>query len=209
MTKAKTNEVVTIKAPNIQMATFNLVGTAPFVMNKFSRKAREEMHANQAAGSQAKSKKKREPKDFDAAYEQAFHRSEDGWIGIPAPSFRAAMIDACRLVGFKMTLAKQAVFIVHDGLDADEGTPLVKLEAGEPEKYESLVRNATGVPDIRVRPMWRRWGAQLTVRFDADVFSRNDVANLLARAGLQVGVGEGRPFSKNSAGQGWGTFELR
>jgi len=34
------------------------------------------------------------------------------------------------------------------------------------------------------------------------------VTNLLSRVGMQVGIGEGRPFSKNSAGMGWGTFEL-
>jgi len=31
---------------------------------------------------------------------------------------------------------------------------------------------------------------------------------LLARVGMQVGIGEGRPDSKNSAGMGWGLFEV-
>jgi len=34
------------------------------------------------------------------------------------------------------------------------------------------------------------------------------LTNLLARAGLQVGIGEGRPDSKNSAGMGWGLFQI-
>lgn len=34
------------------------------------------------------------------------------------------------------------------------------------------------------------------------------VVNLLARAGLQVGIGEGRPFSKSSAGLGFGLFTV-
>ena len=205
---SKVNELVSIKEPNIMLVTFSLIGTAPLVMNKFSRKAREQMRATQVAGSQAKSKRKHESKDFDECYEGAIHKSEDGWIGIPAASFRSAMIDACRLVGFKMTLAKQAVFIVADGLDADEGTPLVRFDADEPERFEAITRVSNGQPDVRIRPMWRRWNLELTVKYDADVFSKNDIANLLARAGLQVGVGEGRPFSKNSHGMGWGTFEL-
>ena len=32
--------------------------------------------------------------------------------------------------------------------------------------------------------------------------------NLMARAGAQVGVGEGRPDSKTSAGLGFGTWEI-
>jgi hypothetical protein len=56
--------------------------------------------------------------------------------------------------------------------------------------------------------MWREWGLTLKVKFDADQFSATDVTNLLLRAGLQVGVGEGRPDSRESAGLGWGTFEI-
>ena len=35
-----------------------------------------------------------------------------------------------------------------------------------------------------------------------------DVVNLIARVGIQVGIGEGRPDSKMSAGLGYGLFEL-
>jgi hypothetical protein len=46
------------------------------------------------------------------------------------------------------------------------------------------------------------------VRFDADQFKASDVVNLLQRAGAQVGIGEGRPFSKSSNGLGYGTFDV-
>jgi hypothetical protein len=70
------------------------------------------------------------------------------------------------------------------------------------------VRNKSGVADLRVRPMWREWHVRLTVRYDADQFTESDVVNLFHRAGLQVGIGEGRPFSKESNGLGYGTFTL-
>jgi hypothetical protein len=34
------------------------------------------------------------------------------------------------------------------------------------------------------------------------------VTNLMQRVGLQVGIGEGRPDSRESAGLGWGTFAI-
>ncbi|MCB1454387.1 MAG: hypothetical protein KDJ43_12140, partial [Rhizobiaceae bacterium] len=114
---ATANQVIQIKAPNIQTATFRIIGTAPLVQAKFSQKAKEMMMATQAAGSQSKSKKVREAKDFDAVCEGSVHYSRDGWVGIPAGAFRAAMISACRLVGFKMTLAKLSLFIEADGFD--------------------------------------------------------------------------------------------
>lgn len=202
-------EVVAIRPPNLVTAEFVLIGTAPYVQNKFSRKAREQMMAKQAAGPKAKKGSTREARDFDASFEDARHISREGWDGIPVPSFRSAMVSACRVVGFKMTHAKLAVFVEPDGFDRDDGTPLVPI-MGEMEKHTACVRNETGVADVRVRPMWREgWKSVVRVRFDADLFGLADVANLLARAGAQVGIGEGRPDSKRSAGIGWGTFRVQ
>lgn len=196
-----------ISAPNIEVAAFKIVGTAPYVQAKFSQKAKAMMHETQAAGSTAKKGKKKDPKDFQAAYQGAMHRGPKGEYGIPAGAFRNAMISACRMAGFQMTRAKLSVFVEADFYDADEGTPLVRL-TGEPEYSEMAVRNDSGVADLRARPMWREWSATVTVRYDADQFTRIDVANLLARVGMQVGIGEGRPDSKNSAGMGWGLFRF-
>ena len=198
---------VVIEPPKIGVASIRIVGIAPYVQHKFSKKAREQMMAKQRQGDQAKKERKREAKDFEQVYKDAMHVSCEGWIGIPAPSFRNAMISACRLVGFKMTHAKLSVFIEADGFDVDDGTPLVRI-IGEPRVHESYVRNDTGVADIRWRPMWEKWSAVVRIRFDLNQFSAPDIVNLLARAGLQVGIGEGRPDSKNSAGMGWGIFEI-
>ena len=203
-----TTNVVQIKAPNMQTVTFRIIGTAPLVQAKFSQKAKEMMMATQAAGSTSRGKKVREAKDFDATCDGSVHYSKEGWVGIPAGAFRAAMISACRLVGFKMTLAKLSLFIEADGFDRDAGTPLVKLIAKKYRRVDMHVRNATGVIDIRSRPMWDEWEADVRVKFDGDQFNLTDVSNLMARVGAQVGLCEGRPDSKSSAGMGWGTFRL-
>jgi len=206
--KQVSTKLVEIKAPNFKTVVFRIVGKTPLVMNKFSKKAREAIKATQQAGSQRKKRgAPKEAKDFDACYEAAFHRSKEGWPGVPASSFRAAMISACRLTGFAMTMAKLTLFVEADGIDVDEGTPLVRIE-GDPRPLEMAVRNDSGVCDIRVRPIFERWSAEVRVRFDGDIFSEQSVANLLMRAGLQVGIGEGRADSKKSAGMGWGAFAL-
>ena len=58
------------------------------------------------------------------------------------------------------------------------------------------------------RPMWEKWNADVRLTWDADLFSTTDVLNLLTRVGKQVGLGEGRPDSQQSAGQGWGLFKV-
>ena len=206
--KAAVVETVTISPPKFERMKLRLVGTAPYMQARFAAKAMQAMKAKMEAGPTAKKGGKREARDFDDDFQQAQHISSDGWNGIPAGALRNACIDVCRMVGFKMTHAKMSIFVEADGLDAVDGTPLIQIDAPPPERTDMATRNATGVADIRVRPMWRQWAANIVVRFDADQFTASDVVNLLARAGEQVGIGEGRPFSKSSNGLGFGTFRV-
>ncbi len=197
-----------IGKPQIEEVHFTIVGTTPYVQNKFSEKAKATMRKTQVEGSKAKKGTKKEPKDFQAQYEGSKHASTDGWCGIPAGAFRAAFVDACRLVGFKMVLAKMAVFIEPDGFEGD-GTPLVKIVKGKPRYVEHHVRLQGTSTDLRARAMWDPgWKAKVRIKYDGDIFSTEDIANLLMRVGTQVGVGEGRYFSRTSCGMGWGCFEV-
>lgn len=206
-TKAKT-EAIAIAAPDFQHIKISICGTAPLVVNRFSHKAMQEMKETQEAGSTAKSKRKRDPKDFESLFEDAKHVSHDGWEGIHAAAFRNGAISACRAVGFKMTHAKLAFTVIADGFDRVDGAPLVRLTSGVAEQWVAPTRNQTGVIDLRSRPMYREWTADLVIRYDCGMLTAADVVNLIARVGMQVGIGEGRPDSKNSAGLGFGLFEI-
>lgn len=202
-------QAVRVTAPNFKTAEFTIRGTAPYVQLAFSEKQRNVLRETHAAGSTARKGKKREAKDFDGLFLAAQHISTDGWNGIPASAFRHAMVEACTLVDFHKTKAKKAVFIEPQGFDKSEGQPLVRIIGKKPQHIESVVPNANGKPDIRVRALFEAgWTATLRITFDADLFTLTDITNLLMRAGMQVGVGEGRPSSKNSIGVGWGTFSI-
>lgn len=205
----KTTEQVTISAPNFKLATITIRGTAPLVMNRFSTRVKVEKEME--AGDKAKAARKgpKPPKDFHAEFQGARHLSAEGWDGINASGFRNALIRAGQTVGIEMTRSKMAVFIVADGTDVNDGTPLVRIHSEKgPEESRLPVKNKNGSMDIRARPMWREWKCELKVRYDADMISSESIANLVARAGEQVGVGAGRPFSTASSGCGWGTFEV-
>ena len=204
---------IVISPLNMRTAEFCLKGTAPLVLHKFTLKALLELIQKQQEGdSPNKKKKAKDPRDFALEYLQARHISTAGWDGIPASAFRSAMIEACRVAGFKMTVAKMAVFVDADGYDISEPAPLVKIVSpAGPTCLKSMTRIGVGqnkTTTITVRPMWMEWGVRLRVSFDADQFSLEDVAELLKHAGAQNGVGEGRPNSKTSTGQGWGTWTI-
>lgn len=205
----KKSDVSAIAAPKFAILSVTVRNTpgSPLVVHAFSAKSRAMMREAQELGAAGKKRKPKDPKDFEAVYNGARHISREGWDGVTAATFRNAMISACRLVGFKMTIGKLSVFIEADGVSKADGVPLVRVH-GEPVPFESVVRNQTGVADIRVRPRWDEWHADLRIRFDREQFSEMDVINLLVRAGAQCGICEGRPNATNSFGQGWGLFEL-
>ena len=212
-TTSKKVESITISPPNFKVGVFTIRGTSMLVQNKFSAKAKEQIRITQEAGQAGKKGKKKEGKDFKSLFEGAKHKSVEGWCGIPAPAVRNAMVSACKICGFKMTRAKLSVFAEADGFDVDDGIPLIKITKGKPIPFDinklDTVRNKTGVIDLRARPKWEPgWEAVIKIRFDADQFTLEDVTNLLIRVGLQVGIGEGRPDSKDSCGMGWGLFEV-
>jgi len=202
---------ITIKAPDLRVIRLTIRGDAPLVLCRFGEKARREIRDKQARGSKAAAErgKGREARKPAEEYAEARHISHEGWDGIMASAFRRAMVDACRVGGITMVMAKMSLFIVPDGIDAKDSSPLVRITKGEPHQHEAYTRPQFNVTTLAHRPMWAPgWEAVVSIRFNADYVDGQSVANLLARAGQQIGVGEGRPFSKNSTGCGWGTFTI-
>lgn len=197
---------VTITAPNFQTVELRIVGNAPYVQHAFPKEMKDIMvKAREQGGAARKSKK--DAIDFQKKYEDARHVSTDGWCGIPALAIKAAMVEAATLVGMFKTDIRKMINVEGDGYDRFDDAPLFKIK-GEPEMAQHVVRLKGTTPDISTRAMWREWESVVAIRFDRDQLTESDVANLLVRAGMQIGIGEGRPASKSSVGMGWGTFDV-
>lgn len=200
---------VLIREPKLKVAEFTIQGTAPLVVHRFAAKIKQQMKQKMEEGKSASSKKNREAKSTDTSFQEARYISKEGWDGFHAGAVRNALISACRLVNYKMTLAKLSVFVLQDGWDKEEPQiPLIRILNAKAQKQEDMGRVANGQPYVTVRAAYHNWSAKVRIRFDEDQFSLDDISNLLMRVGMQVGLGEGRPDSKNSCGMGWGTFEL-
>ena len=99
-------KIMTIKPARFGFASFEIKGLAPLVIHRFSAKTKKQMKDKMETGKAASSKKNREAKSTDSLYEESKYISREGWEGFHAGAIRNAMISACRLVGFKMTLAQ-------------------------------------------------------------------------------------------------------
>lgn len=210
----KATRKIEITPPNFKIIKLAIVGTAPLMTHRFSSKMRRQIEEKQTA--KDATSKKREPKNYAEEFEAARYRSRTNgkrngsWDGVPCGAIRAAMISACRNVdGLSMVKAKGAFFILPQGYDKDDGTPLLRINGAEPVHDTRPVRLESGVADMRNRPRYDDWSIDLEIQYDGDIVSETDVANLLARAGAQVGLCEMRPQAPNSFGGDFGTFTVR
>lgn len=87
-----TGKSVTVKAPKFQVVEFRIRGNAPYVQNKFSKRAFQGIRDTQEAGPTAKKGKAKEAKDFQQCYEDSMHKTAAGWCGIPARQGGAGIV---------------------------------------------------------------------------------------------------------------------
>lgn len=179
----------TLDIPAIEIRTYEvrLAGDSPLIMHAWSDKAKKEMLDKQMG----KARAKKEPKDPQRDYEEAFYRLPDGRAGFPSIAFKAATVSAARQVeGLTMTFLRGAFHIAGE---------LVPIE-GEPRMREDTVRVGMGTADLRYRPEFASWAATLTIRLNARAMTLEQLVHLINQAGFSVGVGEWRPEKDGAYG---------
>jgi hypothetical protein len=170
---------------SIRQVTVPIVGISPLIVHAWSEKSKN-MIADKQAG-KAKNKK-HEIRDPEGDYEQAKHISSSGWEGFPAAGFKAAMIRGAKMIGMVMKDTQTAFFINADC----EETQLVRIH-GESRMRTDMVRVGMGSSDIRYRPEYPDWYAELNIEFNEGTISIDQIHQLVKAAGYGCGVGEMRP----------------
>lgn len=178
--KAPETSGISIPPIEIKAYVFRFVGDSPLICHAWSAKAKLEMLDKQMG----KARGKKEPKNPQLDYEQAFYRTEDGAPAFPTIAFKAAAVNAARQVeGLTMTFLRGAFHTVGE---------LVKIE-GEPRMREDMVRVGMGTADIRYRPEFVDWAVDMKVRLNTRSLTLEQLIHLFNQAGFSVGVGEWRP----------------
>lgn len=195
--KKKTQLV--IPPPNKARAIVNIGGEF-LVTHKFSQKSRDEILGRQ----QGTARNKRGARNPEAEYEAARYIDAKGRDCIPAAAFRRSMIDAAAFVdGLAKTQIRGLVFVISDIRGAD-GRWLVPLKFERRFMHEDVIRLPNGHADMRYRPAYENWSVELTIEYDPDILTAEQVHHLVQRAGCSIGVGEGRA----QKGGDWGSFDI-
>lgn len=185
-----------------EIAIVHIKGTAPLITHRWSEKAKKQMLDAQRGVKTPKQIK--EPlEDFEAA---RYKFADGGLDGFPTVGLKKAVVQgAARAFGksVKMTELRQNLLFLADGLCTD-GTPLTRLTYdGEPTMREDMVRVGMGTADLRYRPQYNGWGAEIKVEFDPNLIDVDSVVALID-AGGSNGVGEWRPERNGT----FGTFQV-
>lgn len=183
------------------LATFHILGTAPMLHNCMSQKAMQELLLPTGRKTEAdkKTSLKHEPlREFrDSVY---FDKNEKGptYIQHLSSAFRGAMRSAALdLPGVSKAEVGRLMWVENERVAI----------FGVPDMDMRIVRQAgmNRTPDVRTRCIMREWACSITVSFTKPQLKLQSVANLLAAAGMYIGIGDYR----NEKGAGnFGVFQI-
>lgn len=171
----------------IKIMKARVIGDSPLITHAWSEKVKRQMAEKQAG----RAANKKEAKDPQADFESAMYRTPAGGYAVPAVSFKAAMVAAARQVeGITMTYLRSTFHVEGD---------LIPLQlSGPPGMREDMVRVGMGTADIRYRPEYWPWAADITIRYNSRAINPEQLTHLLNIAGFGVGIGEWRPEKANT-----------
>lgn len=181
----------TVSLPPLQIETVNvtLIGDTPLIVHRWSEKAKKQMLDKQMKKASAG----KEAKDPERDFRESLYVLDDGTYGFPIIGFKAAAVTACTSIGSMTKVAARQAFHV-DG-------EFAVIEGDEPHMREDMVRVGMGTADIRYRGEFKNWWTTISVKFNANVMSAEQILNLMQTAGFAVGVGEWRPEKDGQYGR--------
>ena len=189
--KGNVPDAITISEIQMTEMRFNLVGLTPLMPHSASAHAKGQLlypSPRKNAAERATTMKH----DPFAEYRDAAYQFSDIEVGEtrlyqPASAIKAAIRDvAIDMIGTKKAQIGRLTTIVGERLPLYGTTRLKTM----------LVRSSdmNKTPDIRTLPCLGRWAVpNVIVSFVGSLIKEGSVANLVANAGIIVGIGDGKP----------------
>lgn len=199
--KAETSSEIQVIEVVKGQIDFCILGTSPLIMNRMSQKVWHELLAPKGkknAAEKASSLKHDPIKEFRDSPYIIENKAAPSLLGILPTAFKGAMLTAALdMPGTKRTQMGRLLTVDWD----------MQPVYGIPKVFMSITRSAdmNKTPDVRTRAILPEWACKLTVTFNKPILREQSVANLLAAAGMQSGVGDWRQEKGSGS---FGAFKL-
>jgi len=196
--KAVESEVSILEVERATM-DFHILGTSPLIMNRMSQKVWHELLA-------PKGKKTAAEKASGLKHNPIQEFQNSPYILPEGPTALAVMATA-----FKKAMGTAALDM--PGAKKAQILRLIYVEGemvgiyGLPKLFMAITRSAdmNRTPDVRTRAILPEWACKLSITFTKPIMRETAIANLLAAAGLQSGVGDWRQEKGSGS---YGAFKL-
>ena len=178
-----------------------VVGTSPLILNRMSEKAKRELlmpKGRKNAIEKATSLKHMPVEEYRASAYTLKDDSRATYLALLSTAFKGALRSAALdMPGAKKAQIGRLTFV--------EGE-MVGIY-GVPKLFMTTVRSAdmNKTPDVRTRPILPEWACHIRIQFVRPLINAQAVTNLLAAAGITIGVGDWR--SQKGSGN-YGQFAL-
>jgi hypothetical protein len=172
---------------------FCVLGRTPLILNRMSEKAQRELlmpKGRKNAAEKAANLKHNPLEEYRASVYRDPNESAGTYLLLMATAFKSALRSAALdLPGSSKSQIGRLTFV-----EAPVKGGYVPI-FGVPELFMSVTRSAdmNRTPDIRTRAIVPEWACRLSVQFVKPILREQAVANLLAAAGITMGVGDFRP----------------
>lgn len=202
MAKKNETEVMEVQIPELNISSFEIkiIGDSPLIVHAWDDKAKQMILDKQMKKANSGREAKDPFEDFCNSLYWLTGKPEKPTMddvltakfGFPVVAFKAAAVDAGYQSGVlaKKTTARGAFHIVGEMAEIN----------GTPEMREDMVRVGMGTADIRYRGEFKNWSTVLSIRYNKNAMSMEQIVNLFNVGGFACGVGEWRPAKDGSYG---------
>lgn len=195
--KEEVSEILTVSTGSFDCC---IVGTSPLILNRMSEKAKRELLMPKGRKTAAEKATTLKHIPVDEFRNSAYRLPEPSptLLGILSTAFKGAIRTAALdMPGAKKSQIGRLTFLRGDYVSI----------YGLPQLFMSVTRSAdiNKTPDVRTRAIVPKWACRVTISYVEPLIKAQAVANLLAAAGITIGVGDWRP--EKGAGS-YGQFRL-
>ena len=184
-TEKKIEKKVGVDIAPIKIATMQLkcVGDTPLLQEKMSEKIRQQLK-DMVEG---KGKEKNKTRNLSEEVEEKIHRDDKGNVCFPTSGFKKAMVEAAPyLQGMDKKKAKGSFFIIGESVPISYKKQVTNKAMGR----DSGINRA---PREIWRPEFQDWSCVLTIKYNEQQITPNQIVELAKLAGFHIGVGSWTP----------------
>jgi len=180
---------VDVKPLKKMVITFLIKGESPYLAERMPFEVAENIDkkkSNQIV--------EKDTRPESAKIEEKIHYTQDGKVGIPTIAFYKGMIEVAPYMDLYKKTVAGAIRVVG------EITP-IRYSKRTINKAVGRSSGMVQAPRLIIRPQFNEWECFLTITFDANTLSPEQVVNLINYAGWYDGVGGWRPQCTGFYGQ--------